>query len=153
MLKEADILKAVRNEIKAIYPNYEIYLDDTKENFKTPCFFLKLIRSTNMHTKYLNFNVCTLYITYFPAANSDALGMYEVKDVLIEKFWQGLQVTDRHIKFEPINSNTDGQDSNIAQIALPFSYYDAVPKEEPAYTIGQLHQSQNTNYRSDKNGE
>lgn len=146
MLKETDILKAARNEIKALYPNYQVYLDDIKENFRTPCFFLKLIRATNQHTMYTCYNVCTMYITYFSAPEADALELYEVKDSLVEKFWSGLQVLDRNLKFGPITSNTDGQDSDLAQVTLPFSYYDAIPRIEPEYKMQELHQNSQIKY-------
>ena len=146
MLKETDILKAVWKKLKVIYPAHEVYLDETKENFKTPCFFLKLIKSTAPHKKYLNYNVCTLYITFFPERPADAMEMYTVKDTVIEAFWAGIQVEERYIQFGAISGNTDGQDSDIAQITLPFNYYDAIPRVEPGYTMQQLHQSTKIKY-------
>jgi hypothetical protein len=142
MLKENEILEATKLKLKTIY-DYPVYLDDVKENFQAPCFFLKLIRSIRQDGLYTNYNTCTLYIDYFPEYSGDdgQLERYEVKDNVVELFYNGLQVADRHIKFGTISATTVGQDSDIIEISLPFSYYDAIQQNETDWKIGEIHQS------------
>lgn len=130
MLTEEEILRAVRQKIKGIYPKYPINLEDSKENFRTPCFFLKLIRSTTKAGKRTTYNVCTLYVTYFPCQPADPVNLYSVKDAVVEAFWNGLQVADRIIKFGTLSTNTIGQDGDVAEITLPFTYYDSLGQDE-----------------------
>ena len=149
MLKENEILEATKLKLKTIY-SYPVYLDDVKKNFSAPCFFLKLIRSTRQDGKYTNYNTCTLYINYFPQRTGDdgQMERYEVKDNVIELFYPGLQVADRHLKFGSISANTVGQDSDIVEISFPFSYYDAIPHNETEWMIGNIQQdNSNKNYQ------
>ena len=141
MLKENEILEATKLKLKSIY-SYPVYLDDVTEDFLAPCFFLKLIRSTRQDGKYTNYNTCTLYINYFSALAGDdgQMERYEVKDNVIELFYTGLFVTDRHIKFGTISAITVGQDKDIVEISLPFSYFDAIPQTETTWKIGQINQ-------------
>lgn len=130
MLTEEEILWAVRQKIKGIYPKHPIHLKDSKKNFRVPCFFLKMIRSTAKAGKRTTYNVCTLYVTYFPRWPVDPEELYSVKDVVVEAFWNGLQVAGRAIKFGTLSTNTIGQDGDVAEITLPFTYYDSLGQDE-----------------------
>ena len=41
MLKQSDILEAAKLKLKEII-NIPVYLDEVQENYKSPCFFIKL---------------------------------------------------------------------------------------------------------------
>lgn len=140
MLKEIEILEAARNKIKLLYPDIPVYLEDNKEDFYPPSFFLKLIRSTVKAGKYTTYNVCTLYISYIPKLPATSMDLYRTKDIIIEAFWNGLGAADRVIKFGTISAVTTGQDADMAQIALPFTYYDAVKPTENKWLMGNIHE-------------
>ena len=98
MLQSIDILKQVRNKLKSIY-NYTVYLDDSKENCDSPCFFLQLNINRKQVGKHKFFNSGNLYITYFATKGStDAVEFYEIKDDISQLFHKGFQVQDRYIK-------------------------------------------------------
>lgn len=143
MLTEAEIMRAVRNKIKGFYPKYPVNLDDSKEKFRTPCFFLKLIRGTVKAGKNITYNVCTLYVTYFPRQPADPLDLYAVKDTLTNIFWNGMPVSDRVIKFGMVSSNTIGQDSDVAEVTLPFTFYDSPGQPEDKWLIENIYEKIN----------
>lgn len=133
MVKESEILVAVRNQLKTVYPDYPVYLEETKENFKSPCFFLKMIRSTNMQNKFVNKNEINIYITFFAEKNKlDSLQLYDVKDTIIELFWQGMWVKTkgkekpRHFNLGPISVQTEGTEADIIYWDIPCTYIDSV---------------------------
>lgn len=129
MLNSVDILKQVRNKLKSIYP-YTVYLDDSKENCDSPCFFLQLNISRKQVGKHKFFNNGNLYITYFSTKNTtDAVEFYEIKDAISQLFHSGFQVQDRYIKINNITSITDGEDADIIYITLQFEYFDTLGED------------------------
>lgn len=41
MIDDTDILKAVRAQLKAAWPDVDVNLDDVQRSFRLPCFFLR----------------------------------------------------------------------------------------------------------------
>ena len=129
MLNSVDILKQVRNKLKSIYP-YTVYLDDSKENCDSPCFFLQLNISRKQVGKHKFFNNGNLYIIYFATKGStDAVEFYEIKDNISQLFHVGFLVKDRYIKINNITSVTDGEDADIIYFTLQFEYFDTLGKD------------------------
>ena len=130
MLNSVDILKQVRNKLKSIYP-YTVYLDDSKENCDSPCFFLQLNISRKQVGKHKFFNNGNLYITYFSTKNTtDAVEFYEIKDAISQLFHSGFQVQDRYIKINNISAITDGEDADIIYFTLQFEYFDTLGEDK-----------------------
>lgn len=129
MLQSIDILKQVRNKLKSIY-NYTVYLDDSKENCDSPCFFLQLNISRKQAGKHKFFNNGNLYITYFAVKNTtDAVEFYEIKDAISQLFHIGFQVKYRYIKINNISSIMDGDDADIIYFTLQFEYMDVLGED------------------------
>ena len=127
MLKQTDILRATQEKLKKLYP-LPVYLDEVKEDFKTPCFFLKMIKRVQPHNINSNkcLNECLLVITYFALKGTvQAVDLYDIKDSVAAAFWRGMQVGDRYIHFEEVKSDTDSEEAEIVYIQLPFTYYDS----------------------------
>lgn len=40
-----DFTKAISKQLKALYPTYKIYVDEQKQGFTEPCFFIKLVNN------------------------------------------------------------------------------------------------------------
>ena len=132
MLKQMDILRAARDKLKKLYP-LPVYLDEVKENFEVPCFFLKLIKETQPYNINAGktFNDCLLIITYLATKGSvQAADIYDIKDSLTAAFWRGMTVGERWIHFAAIDSETDSQEAEQLFMELPFSYYDTDAGEE-----------------------
>lgn len=142
MLKQSEILLAVGNKLKSQFPNFPAYLDDTKENFKSPCFFLKMIVLKQPVNKYVNYNDCTLYITYFSLKGEAMYKTYDIKDAVIDLFWRGLKVKDRYIHFGNISTMTEGQDADIEMLTLPFVFYDAIEMDVTEYLMMNFYNRQ-----------
>ena len=126
MLKQTDILRAAQAKLKKLY-QLPVYLDEVKEDFQTPCFFLKLLKTVQPHNINANktLNDCLLVITYFALKGTvQAVDLYDIKDSVAAAFWRGMQVGDRWIHFEEIKSDTDSEEQEIVYIQLPFTYYD-----------------------------
>lgn len=129
MLNSVDILKQVRNKLKSIY-DYTVYLDDSKKNCDSPCFFLQLNITRKQVGKHKFFNNGSLYITYFATKNTtDSVEFYEIKDAISQLFHIGFQVKDRYIKINNISSVTDGDDADIIYFTLTFEYIDVLGED------------------------
>ena len=129
MLNSVDILKQVRNKLKSVY-QYTVYLDDSKENCDSPCFFLQLNISRKQAGKHKFFNNGNLYITYFATKNTtDAVEFYEIKDTISQLFHSGFSVKDRYIKINNISAITDGEDADIIYFTLTFEYFDILGED------------------------
>ena len=129
MLQSIDILKQVRNKLKSVY-SYTVYLDDSKENCDSPCFFLQLNITRKQVGKHKFFNNGNLYITYFATKNTTgAVEFYEIKDTISQLFHAGFQVQDRYIKINNISAITDGDDADIIYFTLTFEYFDTLGED------------------------
>ena len=129
MLNGVDILKQVRNKLKSIY-DYTVYLDDSKENCDSPCFFLQLNINRKQVGKHKFFNNGSLYITYFATKNTtDAVEFYNIKDAISQLFHSGFSVKDRYIKINNISSMTDGDDADIIYFTLTFEFFDVLGED------------------------
>lgn len=130
MLNSVDILKQVRNKLKSIY-NYTVYLDDSKENCDSPCFFLQLNISRKQVGKHKFFNSGNLYITYFATKNTtDAVEFYNIKDNISQLFHTGFQIQDRYIKINNISTIIDGEDADIIYFTLTFEFFDTLGEDK-----------------------
>jgi hypothetical protein len=130
MLNSVDILKQVRNKLKSVY-DYIVYLDDSKENCDSPCFFLQLNINRKQVGKHKFFNNGNLYITYFATkGTTDAVEFYEIKDSISQLFHAGFSVKDRYIKINNINAVTDGEDADVIYFTLTFEFFDTLGEDK-----------------------
>ena len=163
MLKQTDILRAAQERLKKLYP-LPVYLDEVKEDFQTPCFFLKLIKFRSylgchvltdifdpriagvgfIGYQKVQLNDCLLVITYFALKGTvQAVDLYDIKDSVAAAFWRGMKVCDRYIHFEEVRSDTDSEEQEIVYIQLPFQYYDSDGGEdEELPRIMKIYQSE-----------
>ncbi|MBP3722455.1 MAG: hypothetical protein J6I62_04290 [Selenomonadaceae bacterium] len=145
MLRQVEILKAVQDKLKKLYP-LKVYLDEVKEDFETPCFFLKLIKTAIPHNIESNkcLNDCLLIIAYLALkGTAQATDLYDIKDNVTAAFWRGLQVKDRYLYFEEVSSDTDTEEAEIVYIQLPFKYYDTdFGEKEELPKIFNIHQQE-----------
>lgn len=153
MLLQREILEAAKEKLKSLprFQNLKAYLDETKQDFDTPCLFLKLIKTTRPDNARAGRteNECLLVITYFDAkdetdeSENKAAEIYDIKDEITAAFWRGLQVKDRWIHFSEVTSDTEGEEADIIYMQLPFVYMDAEKDEsEGGYMIGAIHQKE-----------
>ena len=127
MLKQSEILTAVKNTIKTAYSNTPVYFEDNLENFNSPCFFCKLLQVRSLAGNNLYYNDCTLYIDYFAAkGKTTTLEMYNIMDTIAELFANGLKIKDRYIEINSIGNTTEGLEADIIHFNLPFTYYDSI---------------------------
>lgn len=129
MLQSVDILKQVRNKLKSVY-TYTVYLDDSKENCNSPCFFLRLNIDRRQAGRHKFFCSGNLYVTYFATkGTTDAAEFYEIKDEITALFHTGFKVKDRYIKINNISSITDGEDADIIYFTLKFEFFDTLGED------------------------
>lgn len=130
MLQSVDILKQVRNKLKSVYA-YTVYLDDSKENCSSPCFFLQMNINRKQAGRHKFFCSGNLYVTYFATkGTTDAVEFYEIKDEITALFHAGFKVKDRYIKINNISSITDGEDADIIYFTFIFEFFDSLGEEE-----------------------
>lgn len=130
MLQSVDILKQVRNKLKSVYA-YTVYLDNSKENCSSPCFFLQMNINRKQAGRHKFFCSGNLYVTYFATkGTTDAVEFYEIKDEITALFHAGFKVKDRYIKINNISSITDGEDADIIYFTFIFEFFDSLGEEE-----------------------
>lgn len=135
MLQSTDLLINVRNKLKSEY-DYAVYLDDSKENCESPCFFLDMLITRTQHNKYLFQCNANLYITYFAEKGVvDSFEMYQIKDNIQRLFANGMQVNDRYIKFKYMECETDGEDADIIYFTFKYEYLDNLIEENTEYDL------------------
>lgn len=126
--------------MKGAYPDYKVYLEDVKDNFETPCFFLGLTSVVSQENTNLYKNNCTLHITFFTEKGRvDALFLYDVKDTVTKLFRHGLPVGDRFLHFTSVSTETEGEDADIIFFNLPFIYYDADGQQDEKYLMQHIY--------------
>lgn len=145
MLTQIDILQAVRDILKAHY-EYPIYLDEVKEGFESPCFFLKSIRLSNQDSKCYELNNITIYLTFFSEKGAlTAEELYFIQDSLTSYFGSGIKVNkdNRYLLTRNLSHTIDGEDSDIITFSFDIQYYDYLytkDREDEAYEkLNTLH--------------
>lgn len=145
MLTQIDILQSVRDILKANY-EYPIYLDEVKEGFESPCFFLKSIRLSNQDSKCYELNNITIYLTFFSEKGAlTAEELYFIQDSLTSYFGLGIKVNkdNRYLLTRNLSHTIDGEDSDIITFSFDIQYYDYLytkNKEDEAYEkLNTLH--------------
>ena len=126
MLKQSDILEAAKLKLKEII-NIPVYLDEVQENYKSPCFFIKLVKITRPEHEAANrfSNDCLLGVAYFAQKGTVKASMiYDIQDAIISKFWKGLKIGKRYIHFQELECDIVGNENDIMTVAMPFSYFD-----------------------------
>ena len=139
MLSEVDILTATKAALKSVR-NVPVYIDDYKEHFESPCWFIKLDTSRAMISRYRCRNICSLTVTYFSQLNdTSALELYRIKTEVQNSLWRGLKIKDRHINFDSVQTNIISDDADIMQTDLHFEYIDAIDDSESAVLIQHVY--------------
>lgn len=145
MIDDTDILKAVRAQLKAAWPDLDVNLDDVQRSFRLPCFFLRFFELDSPQMVYSRSlkRSCTLHIDYFTLKNrNSAVDLYKVRRRLRELFTFGLRVGDRVFNFDGIQTETNGKEADILSATLTFSFFDTIDdtEAEPP-SIGSIKQT------------
>lgn len=95
-LSQVAIWKAVAKKLHEEY-KCTVYSDEVLEEFTMPCFFVKLLMSSEMQTKnFIKRNV-TIIATYFPSSeDKDEEHYLTVFDKFLILFQMGFPVDDRY---------------------------------------------------------
>lgn len=139
MLQQISILESVRDRLQESY-KLPVYLDEVKEGFESPCFFLKALKATSPYTKYLNHNRITIYITFFSEKGSTpAEQLYQIQDDLNDMFFKVLFIKNRALQPENLSYEIQGDDSDIVFFSFDLNYYDGIAKPEPEELMNNLY--------------
>lgn len=125
-MNQLDILTAVKTKLADHY-DYPTYLDEVKEGFQSPCFFLKAIRTTNRNNYSYQKNRVTIYITFFSEKGTLlAEELYTLQDTLFNSFTYGMYLLNnsRFIQTENLQAEIDGEDSDIVRLQFDVNYFD-----------------------------
>ncbi len=143
MIHDLDILQAVQEQLRTKWPDCPIYLQEVKEGFQPPAFFLKSMTvATPLHDGMV-YRDTDIYITYVPKKTIHTFVIFQTLADVLELFMDGLTVQDRHISFSTITEELLGEANDGGQITLSFSYYEAATKEETDELMLILHEKIN----------
>ncbi len=126
MIHDFDILQAVQQKLKERFP-YPVYLQEVKEGFAPPAFFLKTMTVATPQKENEVYRDTDLYITYLPKKQENL-------------FRDGLKVGNRYLPVVSMSEELMGTDNDGGRLTLTFQYYDAREKEETAEIMKVLHQ-------------
>lgn len=128
IIHSIDILEAVNKILKDNY-KYRIYLEDIKEGFDSPCFFLKVQhRLTKTSANYCQ-NTVTVYIDYLPQKGELlAEELLEMAKSLTVLFYQGIQVQGRYFLTKNIQSELGSEDKDVLNLSFDIDYQTPIIK-------------------------
>jgi hypothetical protein len=140
-MNQLDILQAVQAKLAKAF-NYPIYLDETKEGFQSPCFFLKAIRTTNRDNYTYHKNNVSIYVTFFSEKGTLlAEELYAIQDTLFTDFTYGFYLLNKRdfLLTENLHAEIDGEDSDIITFSFDVKYFDVNPSKTEYEIINTLH--------------
>lgn len=129
-LSQVAIWKAVAKKIHEEY-KCTVYSDEVLEEFTMPCFFVKLLMSSEMQTKnFIKRNV-TIIATYFPSnEDKDEEHYLTVFDKFLILFQMGFSVGDRYLHVDDIQQDRVGEEDDILQITMDITFMDTTGRIE-----------------------
>lgn len=141
-LSQVAIWKAVAKKIHEEY-KCTVYSDEVLEEFTMPCFFVKLLMSSEMQTKnFIKRNV-TIIATYFPSnEDKDEEQYLTVLDKFLILFQMGFPVGDRYLHVDDIQQDRVGEEDDILQITMDITFMDTTGRiekmKEEGITMGDV---------------
>jgi hypothetical protein len=141
-LSQVAIWKAVAKKIHEEY-GCTVYSDEVLEEFTMPCFFVKLLMSSEMQTKnFIKRNV-TIIATYFPSnEDQDEEHYLTVFDKFLLLFQMGFPVGDRYLHVDDIQQDRVGEEDDILQITMDITFMDTTGRiermKEEGITMGDV---------------
>lgn len=129
-LSQVAIWKAVAKKLHDEY-KCTVYSDEVLEEFTMPCFFVKLLMSSEMQTKnFIKRNV-TIIATYFPSnEDKDEEPYLTVFDKFLILFQMGFPVGDRYLHVDDIQQDRVGEEDDILQITMDITFMDTTGRIE-----------------------
>lgn len=129
-LSQVAIWKAVAKKLHDEY-KCTVYSDEVLEEFTMPCFFVKLLMSSEMQTKnFIKRNV-TIIATYFPSnEDKDEEHYLTVFDKILILFQMGFPVGDRYLHVDDIQQDRVGEEDDILQITMDITFMDTTGRIE-----------------------
>lgn len=129
-LSQVAIWKAVAKKLHDEY-KCTVYSDEVLEEFTMPCFFVKLLMSSEMQTKnFIKRNV-TIIATYFPSnEDKDEEHYLTVLDKFLILFQMGFPVGDRYLHVDDIQQDRVGEEDDILQITMDITFMDTTGRIE-----------------------
>ena len=141
-LSQVAIWKAVAKKIHEEY-GCTVYSDEVLEEFTMPCFFVKLLMSSEMQTKnFIKRNV-TIIATYFPSnEDKDEEHYLTAFDKFLLLFQMGFPVGDRYLHVDDIQQDRVGEEDDILQITMDITFMDTTGRiekmKEEGITMGDI---------------
>ena len=135
MIHDIDILQAIQQKLKERFP-YPVYLQEVKEGFRPPAFFLKTmtVASPQGRKEVYRDN------TYIPQKQTASTSIYEVLAAAEDLFRDGIAVQDRFFSVRSMNEELIGPDNDGGRLTLTVQDYDSADETEAAERMKVLHQ-------------
>lgn len=139
MIHDIDILQAVQEKLKGRFP-YPVYLQEVKEGFRPPAFFLKSMTVTSPQGGQEVYRDTDIYITYIPQKQAASTSIYGALAAVEDLFRNGIVVQDRFFAVLSMSEELIGQDNDGGRVTLTVQYYDSADETEAAERMKVLHQ-------------
>lgn len=129
-ISSSEVLCAVAKSLDTEF-GYDIYSDEVKEDFKTPCFFIQIIRTDIPQTVNLKDVNLAVVITFFTDKESRNEETYlDVEERIREIFEVNYRVQERVLKVDSVSAQRIGELHDILQITIDMPYTERVTKHK-----------------------
>lgn len=126
MMKLSNIVGVIVRSLKSEF-KCQIYSEEVKRNYKTPCFFIKVLVNADQETKNVAQKRLDIILTYFPdPREKDDLQYMQLLDRVCDLFLTGIRLENRHLKITDISSGRAGEEDDIFQIYLTTEFLDGI---------------------------
>ncbi|WP_126939787.1 DUF6838 family protein [Veillonella sp. VA142] len=121
---QAKLWKSIAIMIEDEFDN-KVYSDEVREEFETPCFFIKSLMHSQLQNKFYIKRNQSIICTYFPDEEDKNEDHYmEMTDRFLLLFQRGINVEDRHFDVTDIHGDRIGEDEDIMQFTMEITYMD-----------------------------
>ncbi len=121
----SDVKLACNQILKAAFPSYKVYDNDTLDGYTRPSFFTEILSHGRTKTsKYLTQIGFTFRITYFEETHNEAECL-EVYEKICAAFEPAIKVKG-HVRVVVRDTDYTWIDENADKLQVAISFYDAV---------------------------
>lgn len=141
MIYDIDILQAVQEKLKEKWGEIPVYLQEVKEGFPTPAFFLKTLTVATPQGHETVYRDTDIYITYIPKKMYKTSGILQVMADVEDCLRDGLKVKDRLISVSTMTEELLGGDNDGGRVTVTLQYYESSDQDEISELMRILHQT------------
>lgn len=130
MLKQTDILKAVKDKILEYDNNATVYFKEVTEGYNRPCYFIDVLPVTRTQEMQGIFSISLLIVISYFSNTNNSLNNMDTLDSLINSFGGLLPVLDRVLIIDEFQVDEVGENNREFNLTFNLQYKDVLDIKE-----------------------